>query len=548
LPTAAEVLVGTLAAQGVDRVYTVSGESYLGVLEALRREPRIDTLTCHHEGAAGFMAVADARLTGRLAVCMVSRGPGATNAAIGLHTAREDAVPMLLVVGQVARRLLRRDGFQEIDYTLGFGGVAKWAAEITDPARTAEIVGRAIHHACSGTPGPVIVSLPEDVQDGEAGDGPLPVFRRPRTAPDPDALAEVAARLARAERPLLLCGGELANDAGRAALAACARAWQAPVCVTFRRHDLYPNGDRLYAGDLGLQTTAAELAAWHDADLIVAIGTRLGDMTTKSYTFPVPPRPRQTFVHVHSDPEMIGRHFVPDIGLACDAVGFTARLAQARGDTPLADREAWTARLRALRAAPADRPHARHDDGVEFAHVIASLRPHLARDAIVVLDAGMASALAYRGFEWAPPQLLLAPITAGMGFGVPGAIAAALRFPGRQVVQISGDGGFLMTCAELALAAERRLPIRFIVANNRAYGVIRLHQENQYGPAAHVGTSLSTPDFALLARAYGLAAQTIADEVDIDPVLARLMSTDGPALVEVRASLAAQLPSRPGRT
>lgn len=543
MPTAADALVSVLINHGVDRVYALAGESFLGVLEAMRGESRIDVVTVHHEGAAGFMAVADSRLTGKLSVCMVSRGPGATNAAIALHTAKDDAVPMCLVVGQVASRVLRRDGFQEIEYSRMFGDVAKTIVEITDPRRMAEQVARALHCALSGTPGPVVVVLPEDIQDMETTDAPVPPpFRRPYCAPDPQALSEIAALLARAERPLLIAGGELATLEGRAALARCAQAWQIPVTVSFRRHDLFDNSSPLFAGDLGLQTTADQIRQFHESDLIIAVGTRLGDLTTQSFTFPDAPKPRQTFVHVYGDPAYVGRNYVPDIGLVCNAAQFLSGLGALRQGVPPQQTAPWIRRLRDTRKAITVWKPLQPPDGIAFGNLVSKLPSHLASDAIVVLDAGMAAALNYKFVEWVPPQILLAPITGSMGFGVSAAIAAALRYPGRQVVLIAGDGGFLMTCPELALATERGLPIRCIIANNRSYGVIRLHQEHEYGPRDHVGTDLSTPDFALLAKAFGLQSWLLDRNEAIDDALHTLMAADGPALLEVATSLSAQLP------
>ncbi|MFA5488117.1 MAG: thiamine pyrophosphate-binding protein [Candidimonas sp.] len=546
MATAGAAVTEVLVEHGVDRIYALAGESFLGVLDAMRNEPRIDLVTVHHEGSGGFMAVGDARLTGKLGVLMVSRGPGATNAAIALHTAKDDAVPMCLIVGQVGRKFLRRDGFQELNYANVFGDISKWVVEIADPARTRELLARAIQVACSGTPGPVVVVLPEDMQAEDAGNLPLPpAYRRPYSAPDAGALDDVAGMLAKAERPLLIVGGELAGDAGRAALLRCARAWEVPVTVSFRRHDLFPNADPLFAGDLGLQTTKEQIAAFQESDLIIAVGTRLGDLSTQGYTFPDSPKPRQAFVHVYDDAAVIGRHFAPDIGLVCDATQFVEQLAdRASAAARRADRAPWAKRLRALREALTIWKPKRADDGIVFGNVITALGKRLADDAIVVLDAGMAAALSYKYIEWKSSQRLLAPITGSMGFGISAAIAAALRYPGRQVILIAGDGGFLMSCAELALVTERRLPIRFLVANNQSYGVIRLHQEDWYGPLDHIGTDLSTPDFAMLARSFGLEADVVTAEENVEAALDKLLQADGAALAEFKTSLYAQLPPR----
>jgi acetolactate synthase-1/2/3 large subunit len=345
MSTVASVIVEMLQNSGVDRVFSVSGESYLGLLDALEQSNSVDVVTCRHEGGAAMMAVADAKLTGRLGVCMVSRGPGAANAAIGVHAAHQDTAPFLLLVGQVERAHLRRDAFQEVDYSKFFSGTAKWTAELVDPSRVADVMSRAIHMALSGTPGPVVVALPEDVL-AETVDVHVPAPHRllPAT-PDPSALNEVVQALAAAKRPLLIAGGELANPLGRERLRAAAEAWAIPVMCSFRRHDLFPNRHPLFAGELGFFNSPEQLARLTDSDLVLAVGTRLGDLTTHGYTFPSSPLPGQQLIHVHRDSMMLGLNYVPALALACASEPFLEGLAAAAPATS-PDRHYWAAELK----------------------------------------------------------------------------------------------------------------------------------------------------------------------------------------------------------
>ena len=519
---AGRLLVSMLEENGIDRVFCVPGESYLPIFDALL-DSKIDCVVCHHESSAGFMAVMDSRITGRVGAAFVSRGPGATNASIAVHTAQQDAVPFILFVGQVERKNLRRGAFQEIDYGKMFGDIAKWVAEVRDPELLAEVMAKAIHVASTDTKGPVVIVLPEDVLYEPVSPGPLRRFAPIQTAPSQDALDATIALLREARRPLIIAGGELEHGDGRQALLAAAEAWSVPVSVSFRRHDLFPNEHPLFAGDLGIQNSDAQMAAMQEADLILAIGTRLGDLTTHGYTFPQAPWPNQKLVHVYNDPAAIGTHFRADVGAACGSAAFLARLHGLR--TAIT---AWT-----RKTAP---------DGVVFGNVVASLAKQLKRDAIVTLDAGMSAAMLYKQVPWQPPQLMLATIAGVMGAGVPGAVAAAMRCPDRQVVCAIGDGSFLMTGSELALAVERKLDLCIVLSHNHSYGSIRVQQEREF-PGRVEGTNLSTPDFAMLGRAFGCKALVIEREEDVERVLEDALASKGPVLVEVKASLSAMLPA-----
>ena len=538
---AGRLLVSMLEENGVDRVFCVPGESYLPIFDALL-DSKIDCVVCHHESSAGFMAVMDSRITGRVGAAFVSRGPGATNASIAVHTAQQDAVPFILFIGQVERKNLRRGAFQEIDYGKMFGDIAKWVAEVRDPELLAEVMAKAIHVASTDTKGPVVIVLPEDVLYEPVSPGPLRRFAPIQTAPSQDALDATIALLREARRPLIIAGGELEHGDGRQALLAAAEAWSVPVSVSFRRHDLFPNEHPLFAGDLGIQNSDAQMAAMQEADLILAIGTRLGDLTTHGYTFPQAPWPNQKLVHVYNDPAVIGTHFRADVGAACGSAAFLARLAEARPNAATEERTSWIGRLHGLRTAITTWTRKTAPDGVVFGNVVASLAKQLKRDAIVTLDAGMSAAMLYKQVPWQPPQLMLATIAGVMGAGVPGAVAAAMRCPDRQVVCAIGDGSFLMTGSELALAVERKLDLCIVLSHNHSYGSIRVQQEREF-PGRVEGTNLSTADFAMLGRAFGCKALVIEREEDVERVLEDALASKGPVLVEVKASLSAMLPN-----
>jgi acetolactate synthase-1/2/3 large subunit len=542
LATSSHALLSVLAGHGIDRVFLVPGESYLGILDALGDFPSIDVVTCRHESGAGFMACADGRLTRRPGVVMVSRGPGASNAAIAVHTAQQDAIPLILLVGQIPKADLRKEAFQEIDYQQMFGSIAKWVVEVTDPAQLAEATFKAIRIATSSTPGPVVLVVPEDIQQQPVGQPQWPAARVAATLPAPEVMAQVGALIAQAQRPLLIAGGELDTADGRAALLALAERFALPVAVSFRRHDLFPNQHRLFAGDLGLANPKAQIDAFHHSDLVIALGTRLGDITTQGYTFPSLPQPAQALVHVYPDAHHVGLHFAPTVGVVGDPASF-ARALCAQPPTPVStERTAWLAQLQALHADIAAWPQPEASDGVPFVHVVRSLAQQLPADGMVCLDAGTFAAPVYRHVPFIPPQRLLAPISGAMGYGTPAAVAAQLRHPQRRVVCLVGDGGFLMTGNEMIAAIERQLPILFILANNHCYGSIRVHQEQFYPGRRPVGTGLFNPDFVTIAKAFGAEAERVDRLNQVDAALERGLASSGPYFIEVRTSLAASLP------
>jgi len=543
--TSSHALLKVFAANGIDRVFVVPGESYLGVLDALYDFPRIDVVTCRHESGAAFMAGADARLTGRPGVAMVSRGPGATNASIGVHAAQQDGVPMILLIGQVPKKDVRKEAFQEIDYQKMFGSMAKWVVEVSTPEELAAAAFKAIRVAVSGTPGPVVMVVPEDVQQAAVPQPAWVATPDSPAQPAPGTLERIHGLLAQARRPLIIAGGAFNRPDGREALRRLAERHTVPVAVSFRQHDIFPNTHALYAGDLDLATPAAQVAALDSSDLILALGTRLGDITTQGYAFPAHPKPSQALVHCYPDPHIVNQHFAADVGLVADPAATAHALASLPATGRGLARDDWAASLRAIQQRTAAWPEPHAEDGVPFVSVVRALTRQAPNDVAICLDAGTFAAPVYRHFPFVYPQRLMASQSGAMGYGTPAAVATQLRHPDRKVVCMVGDGGFMMTGNEMAAAAERGLPILFIVSNNNCYGSIRLHQARTY-PGRYVGTDLSSPDFAMMARAFGMQAEYLTREDQLDAAIARGLASDRPYFLEVRTSLAAILPAGVG--
>ncbi|MCH8952548.1 MAG: acetolactate synthase [Proteobacteria bacterium] len=534
---AADLFVECLRAQGADRIFCVPGESYLELLDALADAPGIDTVVCRHEGGAGLMAVADAKLTGRPGVVAVSRGPGATNVSIAIHLAQQDAVPLVVLIGQVARFERGRGAFQEIDYTAMFGAIAKGVWEVTDAGRLPEVAARAWHAAQAGTPGPALIVLPEDMLRDRTDAtviAPHPVVRATPSAAEIDA---VTAMLEAAERPLLIAGGMLTDAAGRAALARAAEAHRLPVALSFKHQEIFDNASPLYAGHLGFKAPKPLIDALAEADLVLAVGTRLGDTPTQGYTFPRAPTPGQPLIHVYPDPLVIGSIYRSTIGLTCDPAAFLDALA-ARNSAVRGDREKWATGLNEVARrwagyAPQPRP-----DGVDFGAVVAELAARAPKDAIVTTDAGNFSSWVHCLWPWDGSQTCIGAVGGAMGLGVPGAVAACLRAPERTVICFTGDGGAMMTGNELATAMAVGAKPKIIVSNNGSYGTIRLHQERDH-PGRVSATGLTNPDFAAWGRSFGALGLTVSDPDQVAAVVAEALAHDGPVVVDVKSSLEA---------
>jgi acetolactate synthase-1/2/3 large subunit len=534
---AADVLIEVLSAHDVERVFCVPGESYLSALDALSDHAGIDVVTCRHEGGAGFMAVADARLTGRPGIALVSRGPGAMNAAIAVHTAQQDAVPLVLFIGQVERAHRHMAAFQEVDYGQVFGSMAKWVVEVNDAQRLAECVATAFHYACSGTPGPVVVALPEDmledmVDTERAYRLPLPV-----AGASDLSLKRVASMIEQARRPLIIAGGLLKNEAGQTALQCTAQAFGVPVATAVRHADLLANDHPLFAGHLAYGAPAALAQAVAQADLVIAVGTRLGDVTTQGYRFPAAPQPLQPLIHVWPDASALGALRRTDLGLVADPVSFLVDLCDFAPATIDPDHQVWSRQLHQVAQSltdwdgPADA-----EDGVVFSSVVQAADRLLADDAIITIDAGNFGGWVQRLMRFGGGRQMVAPSSGAMGYGVPAAVAASLRYPDRQVVCFVGDGGFLMTGNELATAIQYGAHPILVISDNGAYGTIRMHQEKHF-PQRVSATDLRNPDFAAVARNFGALGIRVDDSSQIDAALRTALAAGGPAVISVRTSL-----------
>jgi acetolactate synthase-1/2/3 large subunit len=533
---AADLIVDCLAAHGVDRVFCVPGESYLAVLDALHDSNAIQTIVCRHESGAGFMAVGDAKVTGRPGVAFVSRGPGATNAAIAVHVAEQDAVPLVLFVGQVPRGEIGRRSFQEVDYARTFADMAKAVHVIHDANRVPEIVARAFVEAQAPTPGPVIVVLPEDMLEDASEAAVVEPIAVPRAGPAAATdIDEIAALIGKAERPLLLAGGiGLGTRHGRKVLLAASEALGLPVALTFKRQDYFPNTHPNYAGHLGFKIPKAAVARYLEADLIVAVGTRLGEVSTQGFTLPASPVPRQKLVHIHDDPGQIGLNYTAAKALIADPVAVLEALAARPAATP-PKRGAWIKTLNApVAAAMPWTPPA--DGQLDMGAVVAALVDEADKDAIFVTDAGNFSGWLHRHFPFSGEHLLIGCVGGAMGIGMPAAVAAALREPRRQVINFVGDGGALMTGSELATAIQYGANVKTFISNNGSYGTIRMHQEIAYRRRVH-GTELKNPDFARWGESFGALGLRIGSIVEAPGAVGKALAHDGPVVVEVMTAL-----------
>ena len=532
---AAQALVKTLVAHGVDRIFCVPGESYLPVLDALHDTPSIQLISCRHEGGAGLMAVADSKLTRRAGVVCVSRGPGASNASLAMHVAEQDAVPLVVLIGQIERKDIGRGAFQEVDYRKTFGGMCKGVWEVLKGEELAATCAEAIRRATSGIPGPVLISLPEDMLLDEASGPAKPLPPEPIPAPRAEDVAQAAKLMSESERPVMMVGASLAPP-DLELLVKVSDAYQLPVAVDWKQQHLFPNRHPNYAGHLGYNIPAAHLETLHPADAVLALGSRLGDVTTQGYRFPVAPEPTQALIHVHPAREALGRVYKARLSVQAQCGEFLSHLLTHAPSTVPQQRAAWIARTHGYVEELMRWKELKSDDGVAYGTVIEALNRLLPADAIVTHDAGNFSTWMHRYYFFRDQQVLLGAEAGAMGFGVPAAVAASLRYPNRRVVCLVGDGGMLMTGNELATAVMYGAKPLILLSNNGSYGTIRQYQEKAY-PGRVVGTRLRNPDFAALGRAFGAQTWVIDNDENIPSVLAAALAADGPALVEVKSSM-----------
>jgi len=527
-----QLVVAALRAHGVKMAFSVAGESYLEVLDALYDAPDIHLVTCRQEGGAAFMAEAYGKLTGEPGVLLVTRGPGACNASIGVHTEHQDSTPMVVLVGQVARHQIDREAFQEVDFRKMYAPLAKWVTQIDLAERVPELLNQAFQVATSGRPGPVVVALPEDMLRDRAAAEVAGPYRAVRAHPGAADMAELRRLLAAAERPIMLVGGGGWSDAACADIARFAAANDLPVCCSFRRQDIVDNTLPIFCGDLGTGAAPALVQRIKAADLVLAVGARIGEITSQSYTLLGIPDPGKTLIHVHAGAEELGRVFRATLPIQSGMAEFAAAAAALE---PIAAprRRQWRAEC-----------HAEYDAGLaptkfaaapalDLGRIMTWLRERLPKDAIVTSDAGNFSGWPNRFLQYRRPGRQLGPTSGAMGYGVPAAVAASILHPDRVVVGFCGDGGFMMTGQELATAlGERAAPI-ILVFNNAMYGTIRMHQERRF-PGRVVGTALKNPDFAALIEAYGGFGAAVARTEEFAPAFEAAIAARRAAVIELK--------------
>jgi acetolactate synthase-1/2/3 large subunit len=528
----AEALIDALKINAVERIFCIPGESYLAALDALYDRSEIELIVCRNEGGAAYMAEAEGKLSGRPGVCFVTRGPGATNASGGLHVARQDSTPMILLIGQIARKDLDREAFQEIDYRRMFSEVAKWVAQIDDAERIPEYLNRAFSVATSGRPGPVVLALPEDMLVDRIGARDARQTQIVAVNPSLADVAQVHEMLGAAERPLIIAGGSGWSDATRLQLQQFAADNGIPLINSFRCQDYIDNEHPNYAGDLGLGVNPGLGQRIDESDCLLVIGARLGEMTTAGFSLLDIPCPKQRLIHVHAGSEELGHVYQPELAINAGSQQFVAALAE----TSPACRPAEARRARVTQA------HQEYIDWnrsitvpgeVQFSDIIHSIRKLTDDDAILCNGAGNNTGWLHRFFRYRQYRTQLAPTSGTMGYGLPAAIAAKLHYPDRCVIAMTGDGDFMMNGQELATAMQYRANIIVVVVNNGIYATIRMHQEREY-PHRVIGTDMINPDFVALAEAHGAHAERVLETAQFEAAFKRCLSADRPALIEIQ--------------
>ena len=533
---AASVFVQTLKNHGVDRFFCVPGESYLSVMDELLHSPGIDVVTCRHEGGAGFMAVADAKCTGKAGVAFVSRGPGATNASISVHSAHQGGIPMVLFIGQINRISTGKMHLQEMDFIKTFSDMAKHVEQINTPSEIANVTARAFHIAESGIPGPVVIAIPTDVLESKVEIADAKQIKINPPLAFPSKVKEVSSELHSAKKPVLVVGGQIhVSDKARKLVQVVAEKYNLPVLCTYEHQDIFSHNHKHYAGELGLRPPEPIRQNALEADLVLVVGHRFNGVPNMAYKFP---SPKQKFIHVLPDPNSIGKIFRTDLSIVADGENFLEQLSIIDGNKISSDKDEWVklCHKRYLEN-DATKPPRNANDGLDFAHLIDSLGKLAPEDAIITNDAGNFTSWMHHRFPFKSSMKLIGSEIGAMGMGIPAGVAAALRYPNRQVFSIVGDGGALMTGSELATAVAQKAKIRVIIANNQHYGTIRYHQEVHFPTRNHYATNLVNPDFAKYGESFGLECFTINEVEDIIPTIQKAMEVDGPSLIEFKMSL-----------
>jgi acetolactate synthase-1/2/3 large subunit len=526
-----KVLVDQLVLHGAELAFTVPGESFLPVLDALYDvQDRLKLVVCRHEASAANMAEAYGKLTNRPGIAIVTRGPGAAHAAIGVHTAFQDSTPMILLVGDVGSDFRGREAFQEVDFAAMFAPLAKWAARIDAAERIPEFVARAFQVATAGRRGPVVLALPEDMLSDEVETADARPYTPAEPHPGPEAMDRLRGMLASARRPLVILGGSGWTPEACKDIQRFVEANALPCGCAFRFQDLFDNRHAHYAGDVGIGINPILAERVRTADVLLVVGARLGEMTTSGYTLLDSPVPRQRLIHVHPSAEELGRVYQPELAIVAAMAPFArAAAAIAPVEAPAckgsaqeahADYDAWTAR----REIPGR---------VQMWEVVDWLDKHMPEDTIYCNGAGNFATWLHRFHRYTRWRTQLAPTSGAMGYGVPAAIAAKILHPERPVVAFAGDGDFLMSGVEIATAVQYNAPVIFVVVNNGMYGTIRMHQEKHY-PGRVIGTDIDNPHFAAFARSFGALGEIVEDTAQFAPAMQRVIAAGKPAVIEVR--------------
>ena len=528
--TGGEALIQALIDNGASLAFGVPGESYLAALDAMHGvEDKLKFITCRHEAGAANMAEAHGKLTGEPGICFVTRGPGATHATIGLHTAFQDSAPMIMLIGQVASDQVEREAFQELDYRRFLSEVTKWTAEINDASRIAEYVGRAFRVATSGRPGPVALALPEDMLTQLCPKQVSVPYTPTKAHPGPEDMAELERLLENAERPLVMLGGSGWDDMAVKDTQTFIENNDLPVCVSFRCQDRFDNRHPNYVGDMGIGANPALIKRMQDADVLLVLGPRLGEMTTGGYARLNVPVPEQILIHMHQGAEELGRVYQPTLAINATPTTIVPLLADMR----LAGKPGWKESVMVARSdyeawiTPVSNP-----GPVQLSELYAHMRERLPETSIICNGAGNYAAWLHRFYQYRAPKTQLAPTSGAMGYGVPAAIAAKIAKPDVPVVAFAGDGCFMMSVMELATAARYGANVIFLVFNNSMLGTIRMHQEREY-PERVSGTDLTNPDFVTLAQSFGALGMRIENTDEFAPALEKALAANSPSLIEI---------------
>ena len=533
---AASIFLQTLKNHGVDRFFCVPGESYLSVMDELLYSPGIDVVTCRHEGGAGFMAVADAKCTGKAGVAFVSRGPGATNASISVHSAQQGGIPMVLFIGQVNRISTGKMHLQEMDFIKTFSDMAKHVEQINTPSEIANVTARAFHIAQSGIPGPVVIAIPTDVLETKIDIQDVKQIKINPPLAFPDKVEEISEILSKAQKPVLVVGGQIhSSNSARDLVKLVVEKHNLPVLCTYEHQDIVSHDSIHYAGELGLRPPEPVRKNALEADVVLVVGHRFNGVPNMAYKFP---STNQTFIHVIPDPNSVGKIFRTDHAIVADCEDFLKQLSLIGDKKTINKRNEWVnlCHERYLNNEATLSPR-NANDGLDFAHLIDGLGKLAPDNCIITNDAGNFTSWMHHRFPFRSSMKLIGSEIGAMGMGIPAAIAAAIRYPDRQVFSLVGDGGALMTGSELATAVAQKAKIRVIVANNQHYGTIRYHQELHFPTRDHYATNLVNPNFAKYGESFGLKCFTIEKIEEILPTIKKAMQVDGPSLIEFKMSL-----------